>query len=259
MPVVSKHVTGTFCWPELATTDQDAAKAFYMALFDWTYRDDAMGEAGLYTIFMKGGEDVASLYTLMPDMQKQGVPAHWGSYVSCEDIEASAAKVTALGGKVVMGPIDVHDHGRMVVAQDPMGAVFCLWQPLKSIGIHVHGEPNSLGWTQLNAKQPDLAKPFYTQLLGWTFRDDPSPMGTYTTWLKSDGPAGGMMPMPAEAPAPSHWLAYWAVADVPSAHAKATGLGAKTFVPPTDFGGGIMAVMADPQGAAFALVAFRTP
>jgi predicted enzyme related to lactoylglutathione lyase len=257
MPVVTQHVPGTFCWPELATTDQDAAKAFYMALFDWTARDDAMGEAGTYTILSKDGHEVAALYSLMPDMRAQGVPAHWGAYLSCVDAQASADQATALGGKVVMGPIDVMQHGRMAVVQDPLGAMFCLWQPLSHAGIQLHGEPGSLGWTQLNAKDPERAKAFYTALLGWTYRDDPSPMGTYTTWLKSDGPAGGMMPMPAEAPAPSHWLGYWAVEDVAAAHAKALGLGGRSFVPPTDFGGGTMAVLADPQGAVFALVQFR--
>ena len=82
-------------------------------------------------------------------------------------------------------------------------------------------------------------------------------MGTYTTWLKSDGPAGGMMPMPPIEGAPSHWLVYWAVTEVADAHARALTLGAKSMVSPVDFGGGIMSVLMDPQGAAFALVAFR--
>lgn len=65
--------------------------------------------------------------------------------------------------------------------------------------------------------------------------------------------------MPAGAGAPSHWLVYWAVTDVAKAHAKATALGAKSFVPATKFDGGVMAVLADPQGAMFALVTFRQP
>jgi len=257
MPVVTKHAPGTFCWPELASTDTEAAKRFYAGLFGWTHVDTPMGPDMVYTIFQKDGHDVASLYGLMPDMLTQGVPPHWASYVCCEDADASAAKAVALGGTIVAPPMDVMEHGRMVVLQDPAGATFALWQPKQHIGVQVHGEPCSLGWTQLNSTDPDKAKAFYTALLGWTFRDDPSPMGTYTTFLKSDGPAGGMLPMPAAAGAPSHWLVYWAVANVAAADAEALVLGGRSYVPPTDFGGGTMAVLADPQGAMFALVSFR--
>ena len=258
MPVVTQHAPGTFCWPELASTDANAVRPFYAKLFGWTHTDNPMGPEMVYTIFHKDGKDVAALYTMMPDMKAQGVPAHWASYVSCEDVNASAAKAATLGATVIMGPMDVMEHGRMAVLQDPTGAMVSLWQAKQNIGIHVHGEPDSLGWTQLNATDPDKAKAFYTGLFGWTFRDDPSPMGTYTTFLKADGPAGGMMPMPAGTGAPSHWLVYWAVTDVAASHAQAVALGAKSFVPPTDFGGGIMSVLADPGGAMFALVAFRS-
>jgi len=36
MKRMTRHDPGTFCWPELMTSDQDAAKAFYGALFGWT-------------------------------------------------------------------------------------------------------------------------------------------------------------------------------------------------------------------------------
>jgi predicted enzyme related to lactoylglutathione lyase len=84
--------------------------------------------------------------------------------------------------------------------------------------------------------------------------------GAYTTWLKSDGPAGGMMPMPTATQAPSHWLPHFAVANVDAAATKAGTLGAKTFVPPTDIPDtGRFAVLADPQGAMFAIVKFDKP
>lgn len=36
MREVIQHEPGTFCWPELATTNADSAKALYGALFDRT-------------------------------------------------------------------------------------------------------------------------------------------------------------------------------------------------------------------------------
>ena len=80
---------------------------------------------------------------------------------------------------------------------------------------------------------------------------------TYTTWLKSDGPAGGMMPMPIDVPAeaPSHWLTYFVVPEVDAAHAQAVALGARSLVPPSQIpGGGGFAVLCDLQGAAFGIM-----
>lgn len=80
--------------------------------------------------------------------------------------------------------------------------------------------------------------------------------GFYTTWMRADGVmAGGMMAMPPDVSAPSHWLSYFVVQDVDRSHAQAASLGAKTFVPPSDLpGSGRFSVLADPQGAAFGLM-----
>ncbi len=261
MPTVTAHAVGTFNWPELATSDPVAAKKFYGSLFGWQIEDQDMGPNGTYTLFKLKGLDVAACYQLMPDMVKMGVPPNWAAYVTVESADASAEKSKALGGQVVMGPFDVKDYGRMAVISDPQGAMFCVWEPRKHIGVLILNEPGSLAWTQLNAKDPEGAKKFYPALLGWKVQDDAMPAamggGSYTTWLKADGPAGGMMGMPKEAPAPPHWLSYFAVANVDESAAKAASLGGLTYVPPTDIPGmGRFAVLADPQGAAFALVAF---
>lgn len=262
MPTVTPHAPGTFNWPELATTDQSAAKKFYSALFDWEAADQDMGPNSIYTIFKNGGRDAAALYTLEPAMREAGVPPHWGTYISVENADATAEKAKALGGTIVAGPFDVMTHGRMVVITDPQGATFSAWQAIGHAGVQVVAEPSSLAWTQLNSKDPSGSKAFYTALIGWSAKDDAMSAemggGHYTTWMKSDGPAGGMMAMPTVAPAPSHWMPYFAVADVDAAHAKAASLGALTFVPPADIPGtGRFAVVADPQGAAFAIIKFN--
>ena len=77
-----------------------------------------------YTIFKKNGMFVGGMMTLpMP-----GVPPHWLAYVTVENTDASAARVTALGGKVVAPPFDVPNVGRIAVVQDPQGAFFGLFQ-----------------------------------------------------------------------------------------------------------------------------------
>ena len=257
MPTVTTHAPGTFVWPELATSDQSAAKKFYTGLFNWQFKDTDMGPDGVYTIFTREGKDAAALYTLNADMKKMGVPPSWASYISVEDADATAKKAKTLGGTVLKDAFDVMDHGRMAVITDPQGATFCVWQAKKNIGVGVLSEANSLHWTQLNTKDAAKAKQFYTGLIGWKTQDNPMPGGggTYTILLKSDGPAGGLMEMPKNSPGPSHWLPYFAVADVDKTHQKATSLGGKTFVPPQDIPGtGRFAVLADPQGAVFAVM-----
>jgi tRNA U38,U39,U40 pseudouridine synthase TruA len=68
MPTITQHAPGAFCWPELGTTDQNAAKAFYSGLFGWTFRDTPMGPGVVYTIFQLDGRDAAALYTLEPNV-----------------------------------------------------------------------------------------------------------------------------------------------------------------------------------------------
>lgn len=262
MPTATTHAPGTFNWPELATSDQNGAKQFYTSLFGWEYRDTDMGPQGIYTIFTREGQDVAALYTMDKNQAATGMPPYWGTYVTVENADAAAAKAKSLGGTVIMEPFDVMEHGRMAVITDPQGATFCVWQAKAHCGITVYGENNSLGWTQLNAKDTGVAKKFYTELIGWKAQDDPMGPefggGYYTTWLKADGPAGGMMAMPPGTDgAPSHWLPYFAVANVDEAAKKAGSLGAQTYVPPMDIPGtGRFSVHADPQGASFALVSF---
>lgn len=258
MPTVTKLEAGTFCWVELATTDEAAASKFYSTLFGWTERLVPMGEAGQYHIFTLGGRDAAAMYKMMPDMMKAGVPPHWGAYVAVDDVDATTKRAESLGAKVVAPPMDVMEQGRMAVLSDPSGAVISVWQAKAHSGIGVAGEPGALAWVQLNTTDTAKVKPFYSGLFGWAFRDDPMQEGgQYTTWMRGNEPTAGMMPMPPNAGAPPHWLSYFAVTNVNESHAKAVSLGAKSHVPPTPIPAmGEFAVLADPQGAFFAIARF---
>ena len=61
----------------------------------------------------------------LPDM----VPNHWMVYFSVVDADATIAKVTAAGGMVGSGPMDVPGVGRMAVIHDPRGGSFSILQP----------------------------------------------------------------------------------------------------------------------------------
>jgi uncharacterized protein len=65
---------------------------------------------------------------MTPDRFPPEVPEHWLVYFAVDDIAASAAKITELGGTTMMEPFEVPDVGRMVVASDPQGAMFAAIQ-----------------------------------------------------------------------------------------------------------------------------------
>ncbi|MEG0821037.1 MAG: VOC family protein [Burkholderiaceae bacterium] len=111
---------GAFSWNELMTTDPQAAKAFYTQLFGWATREQPM-DSGVYTVVSVGESAVAGIMKITPEMGP--MPPAWGSYVTVSDADASAKKAVELGGKLLAGPFDVPQVGRMAVLQDPQGAV----------------------------------------------------------------------------------------------------------------------------------------
>ena len=249
---------GTFVWPELATTDQAGARSFYTALFGWEASEYPMGEDRTYTMLRLGSRDAAALYAMGAPGAPPDMPPHWLGYVSVASADDAANKIQAAGGTVIAEPFDVEKLGRMAVAQDPTGATFAVWQSLRHGGAAVLNEPGSLGWMQLNATDAPKAEAFYTKVFGWGVRRDSMPQGgDYHTYSVDGVPFAGSMTLPPGIDAPSHWLTYFAVDDVDAAHTKAASLGATTYVPPTDIPMiARFAVLADPQGATFAIIRF---
>ena len=111
---------GAFSWCELMTTDVAAAKEFYSALFGWTLED--MNATGMtYTVVKTGEEGIGGIMQVPPEVA--GTPPHWGSYVTVDDVDATAKKAAELGAKICMPPTDISNVGRFCVLQDPQGAV----------------------------------------------------------------------------------------------------------------------------------------
>ncbi|MEJ2703676.1 MAG: VOC family protein [Sedimentisphaerales bacterium] len=55
----------------------------------------------------------------------KGMPPTWGVYVTVDDVDAPAARVEQLGGKLLQPPADIPNVGRFCVIQDPQGAALC--------------------------------------------------------------------------------------------------------------------------------------
>ncbi len=251
-----EHKPGTFCWVELGTSDNEAAKSFYTQLFGWDYVDNPMGPDMVYTMLKLDGKDVGGLYKLMPDMVEQGIPPHWMSYVAVTDADATAEKAKAEGATIMSGPFDVATHGRMAVIKDPTGAVFALWQPKEHTGAGAHGVLNAACWNELGTTDTERAGQFYSNLFGWTREPFSGSPVEYTMFKDGERGTGGMYKItPEMGPIPPHWLVYFAVDDCDAKVQKAKDLGANVMMPPDDIPTvGRFAILTDPQGAAFAII-----
>lgn len=259
MPEFTQHLPGTFSWPELATTDQNSAVAFYRALFGWDVDDMPIGPGDRYSLFKLRGLEVAAGYTMRPDELKMGLPSHWNAYVTVANVDEATRRAQELGAKVLAPPFDVMDAGRMAVLQDPTGAVFEIWQAGRSIGAKLLGEPGALCWTELTTSDTNAAEKFYTAMFGWTPKHSapgsPMPYTEFTVKGASQPSVGMMAKQPHMPPEmPSFWMPYFLVTDVDASAAKARSLGGQIHFGPHDIPGtGRFAVIADPQGAAFSV------
>jgi predicted enzyme related to lactoylglutathione lyase len=252
MPERTSHKAGTISWADLATTDQDAAKAFYGGLFGWDYDDQPIDENTTYSMAKLGGRSAAAISPQQPDETAAGIPPHWNVYVTVDDVDAVSGGVAESGGTVLAGPFDVMDVGRMAVVAGPDGAVVCLWQAIKSIGAEVVNQPGALTWADIATTDAEGTQAFYTSLLGWSF-EQMSEQPPY--WVISNGDrSNGGMTVPAPGVPPT-WFPYFAVEDVDATIEAARAAGGNPFIGPVDVpNGGRFALIQDPQGAAFAVL-----
>ena len=258
------HEPGVPCWSDHASGDPDAAMAFYAALLGWEGEEvtDPAAPARYYRCRLRG-RDVAGLGS-QPGAPA-GAPATWSTYVAVAGADAAAERAVAAGGEVVAGPVDIADAGRMAVLRDPAGAAFCVWEAGRHRGAELVDEPGALTWSELVTRDVAGAQRFYGALFGW--RALAQQVGTlrYVTWHLPGAGApepsaaiAGLLPMEGDqwprdlAP---HWMTYFGAADVDAATARVQELGGAVVVAPFDTPAGRIAVVADPAGAPFSLIA----
>ncbi len=241
---------GTPCWVDLSVDDPGRAKAFYSALFGWEAQEGPP-EAGGYLLCEVDGRPVAGIG---PKMGSGDEPSAWTTYLASEDADETAGKIAAAGGQVLMAPLDVMDVGRMMVATDPAGAVFGVWQAAKHTGMQLANEPGAVCWNENMSRDFDANKAFYHAVFGYKYDDMSSGDFRYATFRTSDDGLGGIGALDASADVPSHWLTYFTAASTDDVVSVATALGGHVIRPAWDTPYGRMAILSDDQGAVFALM-----
>jgi predicted enzyme related to lactoylglutathione lyase len=115
-------------WNELSTSDQDAAIVFYKRHFGWEQEGDMdMGELGRYAFVQSNGVAIGAIMPRMPEMPV----SLWTYYIGVDDIDLAAAAVSAGGGRILNGPMEIPGGEFALNAMDPQGAAFGLVGPRK--------------------------------------------------------------------------------------------------------------------------------
>jgi predicted enzyme related to lactoylglutathione lyase len=252
-PVMTAPLPGVPNWVDLGTADLDDAKRFYTTLFGWTAHVSG-DEYGGYTIFACNGRPAAGAGPLFGE----GQPTAWSTYIATDDADAIAARVAAAGGKVLVQPFDVGDQGRMAAFLDQAGAPFSVWEAGTMQGAEVFDEPGAVTWFELVTRDVEGSAAFYGDVFGWTVRGASAAGATYVVFEREGATVAGLQPMVGSAwpdDLSPHWMVYFAVANCDATAEHAYALGGQVVRPPADITFGRSAVLADPEGGTFSILA----
>lgn len=261
---MGEFTEGAPCWVDAMFADVEAAKTFYADVLGWTFGESS-SEYGNYTQAYSDGKAVAAV---VPPMPGADAPSQWCLYLHSPDAGATAEKVTAHGGEVLMGPMQVGTFGSMLIAKEPSGAVFGVWQPGEHKGFEKMGEPGAYAWAEVFTREPDKPDAFLPQVFPYATQemdagDDPDESDMDFKVYSVGGPGNpvlGRMRMGDEFPpeVPSYIQVYFAVPDCDEAVEKARKHGGQLHFGPMDSPFGRFAALTDQQGAAFAVIDLST-
>ncbi|MFJ3234382.1 VOC family protein [Streptomyces sp. NPDC086787] len=254
MPV---RTEGTPCWADAMFSDVEGAKSFYGDVLGWTFGESS-SEYGNYTQAHVDGKAVAAVVPPMPGQEGQ---SQWCLYFASPDAAATADRIRAHGGEVLMEPMRVGDFGTMCLAREPGGAVFGVWQA----GVHegfeaAPGEPGAYCWAEVFTRDPERTDPFLTAVFPYTAKQIDDAAVDFRLFDVGQDPVLGRMRMTDEFPpeVPSYVNVYFTVTDCDAAVARATERGAVLRFGPMSSPFGRFAALSDPQGANFSVIDVTT-
>jgi predicted enzyme related to lactoylglutathione lyase len=254
MPTIDAHAPGTICWIDLASSDADGATEFYCELFGWT-AGEPIENAGGYRMLLHRGRQVAGLAPCWGDTDA----SVWSTYVASADAAETCAAAVASGGDVVMDAMDVLDAGRMAILRDPGGAQVSVWEAGEHRGYELQDEPGAPLRSELLTRDLATACAFYRAVFGWTAERREHGGSASTLWRLRDDPVAGALELDASRPEgdEAHWRVAIATADCDAAARRCLALGGAVRDLPAEAPQGRCAVLEDPAGARFSVVAPR--
>ncbi|WP_416965357.1 VOC family protein [Streptomyces sp. Agncl-13] len=227
---------GVPCWVDAQLPDLAAGRRFYGELFGWTFEEAYGGSVWA----RKDGEAVAGL----AHKADGRMPTVWTVYFATPDVVRLSGRIRDAGGQVVMAPVSLGELGTAVLAADPEGAVFGLWQAARHPGFGTRHKAGAFGWAELYARDTETANTFY----GGLFTD--ALFGPEAAPDFGRAPVSDVFPVEM----PPHFLVHFRVEDIEPVLGAVHRLGGRVQVPPFETSYGKVAVVTDNQGASFALL-----
>jgi len=271
----TEYPAGVPCWVDTNQSDPGAAARFYEGLFGWDTTDILPPEApGRYLVAGHQGLLVAGVGS-QPSPDR--APA-WNTYIAVDDADATAAKVEAAGGEVVVEPFDDLTAGRKAECVDPAGARFVLWQARDHKGAESVNAPNTWNWSNLETSDPEGAAAFYGKVFGWQaiqlgpggpimwsrpgygdFLEEKVEPGLRERQTQGGAPAGfenAIGWLAASENGSANWSVTFAVEDVDELADRAVALDGTVKVAPFSVPNARIAVLSDAEGATFTVSAY---
>lgn len=236
---------GEYVWLDLLTEDKQAAADFYQKLFGWEIiRSDGDPE---YMLISKGGEIFAGMVAIR-NRNPDAPESLWLPTLSVKDVDQAIAVLKDLGGRVLDGPADVPDRGRMALVADAGDAPLILLHAASGDPMSREAGIGEWLWTELATGDIGRAATFYSALTGGRIKSVDKTSGQrYDVLELNSRPVAGLMQLDWEGVG-DNWLPYFRVEDIDAAVEHARRLGATTIIKTAK-----AAVLADPTGAAFGM------
>ncbi|MDK9497309.1 VOC family protein [Streptomyces katrae] len=253
----SRRTPGTPCWVSLMVHGLGSTEDFYADLFGWEYEPGPTQFGPSVRAFLDG-QEVAGIGEMPPDRH---LPVAWTPYFATDDADCTAESIRSCGGTVAVGPLDAGAAGRMAICSDPLGAIFGIWQTDGHPAARRAGAAGTPVWNELLTQESSTVGKFYEHVFGHDAEPHPDVPSDfdYLTLRLGGRPVAAVHGVGRSLPHDRgpHWMTYFEVADPDAAAARVAGLGGRVVTPPRERITGRLAVVADPEGAVFALV--RTP
>ena len=252
-PASPTRLPGKMVFAALVTPDLIAAERFYTDLFRWRFQNAYVGRTLLGEASFNGRVVAA----IVQKSLREGRRPAWRSFLSTKDVEKSVQVAVQHGASMLLEPHEVANLGRAALLADPQGAVFGMLTSSSGDPADTLAAPGEWIWSSLITNDPETDVAFYKAVFGYDSFDLPQPQDAKHVILASQTYArASVNPIPANHPAlRPRWISYVRVLDMAVTVGEATKLGAHVVVPPHEDRGGTVALIADPAGALFGLLA----